>query len=454
MRSAERPGEIRVSQTWLIKHLSDFLKERKKVSPSIANAEAQALLEVISERSGLLLPRGEEADGTQWAFSHLSFQEYFAAQRLRRAVRSPGWVLSEGIASPSSLRQYAGRDLWREAFVLLFEGLAEDEAEDTSWSDYLAEVLFECRGNSTRKDIKFSEPRNLSNLVSLGTGIVIDTHSGLTRSIRLQIATMLWTCYFNSLDDGGGIPVNVLQTPNKLLSSTEFKDVIYEALSISSNLTRPQKVLAFKENASSLSPLFSIPKLNEVIIIGPPTQADIDAISSNETIKSISLSSTAEVSLRPLACLKTLTSLSIMSKYVKADIIYLFSEISTLEYLGLREFDDKVLGAALATQVALKRISIGLLTNQVLIRLKEAKNLTHLRFSKAEESANLKLLEEIPSLQEVSIESQARSQISKFVGINIIVRLPDGRIWHALNDPAPKLKENTLNSKKGAKRRN
>jgi hypothetical protein len=47
----------------------------------------------IKRRSGLMLERGDD----QFTFTHLSFQEYFAAVYLAYWVLSPEWILGEEV---------------------------------------------------------------------------------------------------------------------------------------------------------------------------------------------------------------------------------------------------------------------------------------------------------------------------------------------------------------------
>ena len=54
-----------------------------------ANDEARSVLDYFARRSGLLLPRGEG----QFAFMHLSLQEYFAACYLEQHLAAPRFQL-------------------------------------------------------------------------------------------------------------------------------------------------------------------------------------------------------------------------------------------------------------------------------------------------------------------------------------------------------------------------
>ena len=99
--------------------------------------DPEQFLQFVKRRSGLLLPRGEN----QFAFIHLSFQEYFAAHALRREVTTPTWIRKG--TSPLGferelLAQWGRSDAWTETLVFLFEMLSADE----DWYDDLRVLVF------------------------------------------------------------------------------------------------------------------------------------------------------------------------------------------------------------------------------------------------------------------------------------------------------------------------
>ena len=102
----------------VIKWLAEAM--RPKVGNE-ADKTAAALLDYIGRRSGLLLPRGEN----QFAFLHLTFQEYYAALSLRDChLTGPDWQDASREDPDTALerfREYANSTVWQETFLLLFE---------------------------------------------------------------------------------------------------------------------------------------------------------------------------------------------------------------------------------------------------------------------------------------------------------------------------------------------
>jgi internalin A len=92
-------------------------------SKPAAADDVRRFLDIIKRRSGLMLERGDN----QFAFTHLSFQEYFAAVYLAHWVLSPEWLLGEEVppgTAAADLQRYASDVLWEESLVFLFELLA------------------------------------------------------------------------------------------------------------------------------------------------------------------------------------------------------------------------------------------------------------------------------------------------------------------------------------------
>lgn len=89
---------------------------------------ASSYLDWIARRSGLLLPRGDE----QFAFLHLSFQEYFSAIYVQQQIENPEYSDSEENPetldtrfSNSPLESWVRNRAWQQVFIFLFEIMAE-----------------------------------------------------------------------------------------------------------------------------------------------------------------------------------------------------------------------------------------------------------------------------------------------------------------------------------------
>jgi hypothetical protein len=88
--------------------------------------DVRRFLGIIKRRSGLMLERGDN----QFAFTHLSFQEYFAAIYLADWVTSFEWAMGKKVdpgTAPADLQRYAADPTWQETMVFLFELLAGDK---------------------------------------------------------------------------------------------------------------------------------------------------------------------------------------------------------------------------------------------------------------------------------------------------------------------------------------
>jgi internalin A len=102
--------------------IADAMRESKQSGDAAA---AQDFVDYLGRRTGLLLPRGED----QFAFLHLSFQEYFAAYYLMEKITTPAWATNSAqrIAPGTGkceLKQYASETVWRETLLFLAELLA------------------------------------------------------------------------------------------------------------------------------------------------------------------------------------------------------------------------------------------------------------------------------------------------------------------------------------------
>jgi internalin A len=104
--------------------LSEWLVAAMSESGNILDPdEPRRFLDRVRRRSGLMIDRA----AGMFAFTHLSFQEYFAAVNLKEAMAD--WMSGEQPppdTGPSELRRYAGKVVWQEVLVFLFEQAAEE----------------------------------------------------------------------------------------------------------------------------------------------------------------------------------------------------------------------------------------------------------------------------------------------------------------------------------------
>jgi len=128
IQNKKRGRELLASREQVLKWIIDAMRE-SNISDSIdIPSYASVYLDWIARRSGLLLPRGEG----QYAFSHLSFQEYFAAVYIQQQVENPEYFESNSdyetldkrfIKKP--IRSWAQEYVWNQVFIFLFELIAD-----------------------------------------------------------------------------------------------------------------------------------------------------------------------------------------------------------------------------------------------------------------------------------------------------------------------------------------
>lgn len=122
---------VLVRQETIVRLLQHHICACDGVNEQQADETAKKFLLYVSDRSGLFVPRAFDANGNHlYAFSHLSFQEYFAAAYLCEAVTDPDWQEREeenasAGTTLADLRIFTAKPLWWEVLIFLFEGVSE-----------------------------------------------------------------------------------------------------------------------------------------------------------------------------------------------------------------------------------------------------------------------------------------------------------------------------------------
>ena len=359
-----KPGqrEILVSaeevHEWLTKAMSESGAEN-------AEQEASTLLDYFARRSGLLLPRGEG----QFAFMHLSLQEYFAACYLEPRLTASRFSPIQKNAEPTDeeLREWANNTAWLETFILLFELLASKTPQE---SESLVEHLF---ANRFENDSAGSQ----STAVQLLAEISIDHYVTLSAETRKRMRQRCWRWVFNieprpefiaspipSDITAGRTVLDFFHTPAVLTLLLEHKGDLTKAwraggISVAELKSKVQRLnLSWCTNLIDLKPLTALSNLRDLDITRCTSVADLGPLAEIKNLQALSLSNRADTAyLKPLSQLNNLRVLGIDGSDEAVDLSPL-SELSNLVELHLHNFVEVDL-TPLSDQPKLKLLCTG-----------------------------------------------------------------------------------------------
>lgn len=175
-RPSRRDDDLLISRAEINEWLTEVMSKGR--GQEEASALATQFLNYVAMRSGLLVPIGPE----KFTFTHLTFQEYFAAFELRGRVRR-----FESLAETCA--ELAAKPHWHETLTLLFEMLTEFSGAGDDLFDVIAaraRVDAETRGGAAK----------------LFSYLLLDEQSGLSEIKQREAVSLTLTTVCGAYDEG------------------------------------------------------------------------------------------------------------------------------------------------------------------------------------------------------------------------------------------------------------
>jgi internalin A len=316
----------------------DWLAAAMRESGYSANPGfVDAYLHWVARRSGLLLPRGDE----QFAFVHLSFQEYFAALYLCEYLADADWVLAQqdgkidadgdSRVTAAQLRAWAKDPRWQETLVFCFENFAHQPKDAKRLITWLFGEDYQGFLSALKPPEKFvfsDEPQEAPRAELLAR-LLTNPHTGLKPSNREAAFDAVWG-YFEQAEQRFSTKHICLSKPktlNRLLATEEWTGRFWQRLSE----LNPPALNLDKTTINDLSRLAEIANLQR-LFLGQTPVSDLSPLAQATGLWWLDLRQTAISDFSPLARLTGLQYL-----YLRQTAI---SDLSPLARLtGLKSLD-------------------------------------------------------------------------------------------------------------------
>ncbi|HTB85488.1 MAG TPA: NACHT domain-containing protein [Candidatus Sulfotelmatobacter sp.] len=394
-------GALMITRKDLLDSLAKFISENSTlVKGQEVKLEAARLLDVIAERSGLLLPRG---GSDLFAFVHLSFQEYFAALYLRRTILARGWEEKNSPdTGPTALKKYTDHNTsWTESILLLFELLSEQEG----WPEHLVEVLFE-------QELQWENPTRSTGItyhpMALLIAISLDSHTGLSMTFRRRI----WTAAWRGLIQTSGFEEQCAGDPARLL--LQPSDYREQVLQLGAELVTTGRIRELHINDANKYPelleLINPSPLEVIHLSGWQITPELSKrLISLQRLRHLSLDGTADAAnlLMSLPRLNSLT-LKIRNTATKSDKIWkAVASLIHLETFTLSDSHEGELSEVavhlgfLSNQQSLRKLSLFRVNVVDLSPLQKNPKLEEIYLDVADSKLDLSPLCHVPNLREI-----------------------------------------------------
>jgi internalin A len=299
----EAEDAVLIGEKQVAKIIQDGILE-SGFSSEKAHEETEFILAYIAERSGLFIPRGEKL----YAFTHLSFMEYFAAAHLRFEMEFWG----KDDEHWTGLRKKMQEPAWKEVFVLLFE-LMESPRQTEKYLPSLVgnQPDFIANAENLMPIFDLEKQERVEKWPGLYAwavfaALVMDTAIKMPLAMRQQFIRSLWRCVLNEEI----FELFQYQKQFKLVFEPLWSEH-FTALDIFQEVAKDKKKLMLAgSNVIHLDPLTHLVHLEELELVGTQV-TDFGPLSSLTQLKKLRLSSSPVQDLGPLTHLVHLEELEL-----------------------------------------------------------------------------------------------------------------------------------------------
>ena len=281
--------------------------ERSKAFVNVPTPDK--FLSFVGRRSGLFVPRAND----QYAFSHLSFQEYFAAVALEGEVTGFKWA-KQGRSSlgfdRTSLAAWARQSSWLETFCFLFEMLANRP----EWHSELMNCVFG-EGFSLLDEMYAGE--ELFNLGYLAARLLVNPYSGLGAGDRAAaidgcVRTQIVCSHYGfTVDNITDRPLFELLTAGDHGLPDEVMASIPRVWDAATRDLEPKTLDLRRANIANLEPISALLSL-ELLILNDTNVSDISCIMDLPNLSWLELEGTAVKDISQIGNMRQLKLLNLL----------------------------------------------------------------------------------------------------------------------------------------------